>query len=99
MLRRKKGFKRPTRRIAKIAPRKLKAREEYSRVRKMYLLEKGYFCEICGKVASDIHHKSGRGKNLCAMNTFMAVCRPCHMQIHDNPQWAKENGYLVYEFK
>jgi hypothetical protein len=29
----------------------------------------------------------------------MAVCRPCHQRIHDNPAWAKEQGYLVYQFK
>jgi hypothetical protein len=29
----------------------------------------------------------------------MALCRACHRRCHDNPKWARENGYLVYEYK
>jgi hypothetical protein len=32
------------------------------------------------------------------MATFMAVCRPCHNKIHDNPAWARDKGYLIYEY-
>jgi hypothetical protein len=49
--------------------------------------------------ATDIHHKKGRGKNLCKKESFMAVCRKCHTFIHDNPAWARENNYLIYEYK
>lgn len=80
---------------------KLKARSiEYSRVRKEYLFAKGYTCEVCGNAgANQIHHKAKRGKNLCNTETFMCVCALCHRKIHDNPKWARENGYLIYEFK
>lgn len=79
---------------------KLKARSiEYSRVRKEYLFAKGYTCEVCGNAGDQIHHKAKRGKNLCAVETFMCVCALCHSKIHDNPKWARDNGYLIYEFK
>ncbi len=56
-------------------------------------------CEVCGCPATDIHHKAKRGKNLYNMETFMATCRLCHNKIHDNPAWARELGYLIYDHK
>lgn len=54
-----------------------------------------HFCEICGEAATDIHHKARRGKNLNNTETWMPVCRLCHARLHDNPKWARENGYLI----
>jgi hypothetical protein len=53
------------------------------------------FCEICNEPATDIHHKARRGKNLNNEETWMSVCRRCHMKIESNGKWARENGYLV----
>lgn len=51
-------------------------------------------CEVCGRPATDIHHKAGRiGKLLTDILNFLAVCRPCHTRIETNPKWAKEKGY------
>lgn len=53
-------------------------------------------CECCGKKATDIHHKNGRnGDRLNDSKYFMSVCRICHTYIHEHPQEARENGYLV----
>ena len=56
-------------------------------------------CEVreCTNKSTHIHHKNGRtGKRLYDDNFFMAVCNDCHPQkIHENPEWARENGYLV----
>ena len=68
-------------------------------MREQYLWDKNFTCEICGKQATDIHHKKGRGKYLCNITTFMATCRPCHMYLHDNVKWAREKGYIDYDFK
>ena len=53
------------------------------------------FCAICGFGADDIHHMAKRGKNLCNKETFLSLCRRCHCEVHDNPAWAKENGYIL----
>lgn len=98
-LKAKSGFKKRGGKLSPVSARLKKRSIEYSRVRREYLEEKFGLCEICGGEATDIHHKSGRGKNLCEKRTFMAVCRPCHQYIHDHPAWAKEKEYLVYQFK
>lgn len=105
MLRRKKplkaksGFKKRGVKLNPVSARLKKRSIEYSRVRREYLEEKNGRCEICGGEATDIHHKSGRGKNLCEKRTFMAVCRQCHTYLHQNVKWATEKGYIVYQFK
>jgi hypothetical protein len=105
MLRRNKplksrsGFKKPNKTIRRVSKRREDVNKLYGKIRKEYLWDKNYTCEICGGQATDIHHKKGRGKHLLAKDTFMACCRQCHQRIHDNPGWARENGYLIYEFK
>ncbi len=84
MLGRKKGFKKTGARLKPVSDKRKILNKEYSEAR---------------KEATDIHHKSKRGKNLSSQQTFMAVCRNCHTRIHDNPAWARELGYLIYEFK
>lgn len=98
-LRAKKGFKSGGGRLKPVSDSRKKKNEEYSKVRKEYLQQVGGRCEVCGGQATDIHHKSKRGKNLCAKDTFLALCRQCHTKIHDNPAWARENGYLVYQYQ
>jgi tRNA U54 and U55 pseudouridine synthase Pus10 len=53
-------------------------------------------CEICGGVATDVHHKAGRiGERLTDTSTFMSVCRPCHGIIHINPKESREKGWMI----
>lgn len=52
-------------------------------------------CEVCGKRSSqDVHHKAGRGKNYLLEDTWLAVCRACHEEIHRHPAWARKEGWL-----
>jgi hypothetical protein len=44
--------------------------------------------------STEIHHKEKRGKNLCNIETFLAVSRPAHNWIHNNPSEARKCGYL-----
>jgi hypothetical protein len=44
--------------------------------------------------ATDIHHVQGRGKNYLAVDTWLAVSRHWHNEIHNKPTWARAQGYL-----
>ena len=99
MLSRKKGFKKTGGKLKAFSKKSKQKNECYMQVRKEYFEEKDFACEVCGVYATDIHHKKGRGKNLCKKESFMAVCRKCHTIIHDNPAWARENNYLIYYYK
>jgi 5-methylcytosine-specific restriction endonuclease McrA len=96
-LRAKQGFKKRGGKLKPVSDRRKVLNKEYASVRREYLLSNPR-CGVCGGGATDIHHKSKRGKNLSNKDTFMAVCRICHNRIHDNPAWAKEMGYLIYEY-
>lgn len=54
-------------------------------------------CEACGdEIAAEIHHTGGRvGDDLLDESKFMGVCPGCSREIHANPEWAYENGYLI----
>jgi hypothetical protein len=47
----------------------------------------------CTSVATDVHHKMGRGEHHNNMSTWLAVCRTCHKWIEENPRDAKELGF------
>ena len=98
-LKAKSGFKKKGGKLNPVSQSRRKKNDQYSKAKKEYFNSVNSTCEICGMEATDIHHKNKRGKNLSNINTFMAVCRPCHNKIHDNPAWARENNYLIYEYK
>ena len=47
-------------------------------------------CEICGKMANDIHHVHARGmggtKKADNIENLMALCRNCHIEYGDKKQ-------------
>jgi hypothetical protein len=53
-------------------------------------------CEVCGSVATDIHHIEARGmggtKQLDTIGNLMALCRPCHIEYGDKKQYKE---YLI----
>jgi len=96
-LKAKQGFKVKGGKLRPVSKSKSKVNEQYKAVRIKYLNDHPN-CEACGCPACDIHHKRGRGKFLSDATTFMATCRECHIAIHHNPKWAREKGYLIYEY-
>jgi 5-methylcytosine-specific restriction endonuclease McrA len=71
------------------------------------LLEERPWCEACGKFAEhdglsvykrnrsqDIHEiiRRSQGGSILDESNLMAVCRPCHTRIGNNPQLAFELG-------
>lgn len=42
-----------------------------------------------------IHHLCGReGNNMLDEDNWMTLCMHCHMFVHDNDSWSRENGFL-----
>jgi hypothetical protein len=56
-------------------------------------------CEICQSPAVDIHHIWGRGKDKDVIENLMAVCRKCHVRIHDKEMFRKEELQLIHNYK
>lgn len=50
-------------------------------------------CLICGQLATDVHHAAGRrGWRLLDIESFRALCRAHHAEVHDSPLWAEAHG-------
>ena len=92
MLKRRVGLKRGGR-LNPVSKKHKVELAEYSKRRKTYLLRYPH-CEICGVMATDIHHKERRGKNLNNEETWIPLCRACHQFVEANGIWAREKGYL-----
>ena len=45
------------------------------------------------------HHSKGRGKFLCAIDTFIALCPEHHRWVDTHRKQAVALGYFTYEFK
>jgi hypothetical protein len=78
--------------------KKMKVAEQaYTILRRKFMEEKP-MCEAtahcCTKASHDVHHMDGRGKNHLVVSTWLSVCRPCHVWIHNNPIEARQLGYL-----
>lgn len=59
-------------------------------------------CQVrgCNYNATEIHHMKGREGDLLLDTRFwLAVCRPHHRYITDNPKEAIENGYSISRTK
>lgn len=90
----------PLRRVSKKQAKRL---EEYRKLRVQFLHD-NRMCEAglvfaangidtdCTKLATEIHHKARRGKNLNNPDTFCPTCRHCHTFCHENPKIARELG-------
>lgn len=86
--------------VRKPIPRTSKKRQKqirlYSKERKKFLTE-GDKCEAglpgCTILATDVHHMKGRvGSNLLNRETWLKVCRSCHIKIEQSPLMAKKLG-------
>ncbi len=54
--------------------------------------------EGCTGLSQDLHHSKGRGKYLCDVNYFKALCRACHTRCELEPDMAREKGFIVNRF-
>jgi len=82
-------------RLAPMSKKRKEDSKEYYKLRNAYMKEHPV-CEVCGgRDSQDLHHKHGRGIYYLTVEYFMAVCRYDHTKIHENPNWAREQGYLL----
>lgn len=84
-------------RIKKVSDKHAKRLTEYYKLAKEYK-EMNPQCEVafCRNITDDVHHIGFRdGIRLTDVELFMSVCRMHHDKIHSDPNWARENGYLL----
>lgn len=84
--------------LKKVSRKRAKELKVYSELRKLFLSARQY-CEIfvdgCTRRATELHHVNGRnGRRLLDTQWFLPSCRNCHRYLHDNPRFARENGFL-----
>jgi len=66
------------------------------RQKKDAFLRRNPTCAVCKKRRSvHVHHKFGRGRLLMDEALWLAVCFPCHDEIHRFPDRARKAGYLA----
>ncbi len=90
-----------TKAIKKVSTKQQLLNQAYFAQRKIYLKQHpkcearitGKWMHDCTGLATDIHHKKGRGEYLLFEPSWMPVCRSCHQYIEINVEWAKEKGY------
>jgi hypothetical protein len=70
----------------------------YSKLRKEFLIKNPY-CQAklqgCSAIATDVHHKKGRGSYYLDQNTWIGLCRACHQWITDHNSDAIKMGLSV----
>lgn len=48
----------------------------------------------CEGDATEVHHTLGRGKHLNDVDSYLALCRHCHVWCHSHPSQARARGWL-----
>lgn len=89
----------PTQRkpIKPVSDKRQKQKSAYLLARKIFLMEEANkYCPVTGKLATEIHHTNGRtNERLNDRQYWLAVSREGHQWIHDNPEEAREKGWLI----
>ena len=49
--------------------------------------------KCAGSLATEVHHKRGRGEYLLDARTFLALCSECHHFCEMHPEFAKALGF------
>ena len=81
--------------IKQVSLKRKTENDEYLRRRRIFLA-KNPFCAVTGNRATEVHHMKGReGGLLLDERYWLAVSREGHVEIENNPVWAKEMGYSL----
>lgn len=81
--------------IRQVSKKQAILNQDYSKLRVVFLKENP-LCKAklmgCTGVATDVHHKRGRGVYLLRTDTWVALCRTCHQRVETHPDEAKALG-------
>jgi len=92
-----RGYNKPRKAIPKVSKKRAEKDKVYLQLRKEFLT-KNPKCMICNfNKPTDIHHTrigANRNKYYLEVDTWMALCRNCHNDVHDNPKKSRELGYI-----
>lgn len=85
-------------RLKAVSDKQAQLLSAYSSLRRLYFSKPEHqFCKArllsCSVDATEIHHMKGRGPWLMAMETWLPVCRACHVYIENNPEEARVLGF------
>lgn len=82
--------------IKQISDKRQKQNQLYLTMRKVFLQTHEHCAVFPDKQATEIHHANGRrGDMLLDTRYWYAVSREGHLYVHENVEWAEENGYLI----
>ena len=101
------GFAKPQKGLARVAfsgrckikaksKKRAKDEKEYSRLGKEFLAANPFCAVFPSEMATQVHHRKGRGKFYLDVSTWLATSANGHQFIHDNPAIAREKRWLVY---
>ena len=87
--------------MRRVSPKHKKELAIYYKLKKSFLTQ-NRGCQAytlsgakCDRLATQVHHRKGRGKYLNIVASWMAVCYLCHDTIETKRSWAKAMGYLL----
>ena len=89
--------------IPKRSKKRSKQERAYIAANKVFLmLERNKFCPVMAKLknatvrATEVHHVQGRENEMLLDQKFwLAVSREGHQWIHNNPEIAREEGWMI----
>ena len=80
--------------LKKVSPKREEQNLEYAAARNAWI--EGKKCACCGDPATECHHKLGRTNELLLEKKYwLPVCRPCHVLITTDTEYAIKNGYSL----
>lgn len=94
--RKKTPLHRPTKPIPKESPKRKKERPIYSKLAKKFKEDNPYCqarLEGCTHIATEVHHRKGRGIHYLDTSTFLSLCHSCHTQITEHSALAISQGF------
>lgn len=89
--------RKPRQRINPVSAKRAREGGEYMRLRRKYL-EAFPVCQFPRCTCRDgleIHHKARRGRFYLRTDTWAGLCNAHHRYVEENPEWSKENGFLL----
>lgn len=87
----------PRAKISKVSPKREEINKEYFKLVEQFKIDeplcKAKVNEYCTEKTDDPHHRKGRGIYLLMVDSWLPVCRNCHIYITNHPEEAIRKGW------